>query len=135
MSTKDRTLARYYVECDHAGITYADAETLRRAAMTLHRWSEHECNGVIERCEDEGRTDHRGRPMLKGRVYAVSNINGPGPLRYTLTADRETPAVKRIEAIVAKLYGARLEIQGDPRGWPVHIQLADGRTISPPLRY
>lgn len=114
------------------GMDYRDAESLRRDAQRLHTWSEHECNGVIERVEDDGQTDHRGRPMTKGATYAVYNINGPGPLRYARTPDRETGALNRIKAIAATL-GAEVEYQGDPRGWPITLKL-DGRELSPPVR-
>lgn len=132
MTSYREECTRYHVQAANAGLSYADAEQLRRDAQRLHRISEHECNGYLERVEDDGRTDHRGRPMVKGAVYAVSNINGPGPLRYYRVADRETPARERIEIIGTKV-GA-IEFQGDPRGWPVHIKLQDGRTLSPPVR-
>lgn len=124
-------VTRYHADAARAGIEYADAETLRRAAMTLHRWSEHECNGVIQRVEGP-QNDHMGRPMKEGRTYAVYNINGPGPIRYAPCADREMPAMARAKAIAEK-YGATLEHQGDPRGWPLTLKL-NGLDICPPCR-
>jgi hypothetical protein len=126
-------LIQYHNQAAKIGLSYDAAERLRRDAQRLHRLSEAECNGTIERVEDEGRTDHRGRPMLVGKVYAVSGMNRPGPLHYYRTADREMPARDRIEAIAAQI-GATVEFQGDPRGWPVTLKLADGRTLSPPVR-
>lgn len=44
---------------ENVGISYRDAETLRRISMTLHRWSELECgsdNGCIERDEESNKT-------------------------------------------------------------------------------
>jgi len=125
--------ARYHAQAAQIGINYGDAEQLRRDAQRLHTWSEHECNGVIERVEDDGRTDHRGRPMVKGATYAVYNINGPGPLRYARTPDRETGCVNRIKAI-AETLGAEFEHQGDPRGWPVTLKFPYGAELCPPVR-
>lgn len=125
-------LQRYHRDAALSGVDYQDAETLRRAAMTLHRWSEHECNGVIQRAEF-GMFDHKGRPMPAGKCYTAYNIDGPGPVRYAPTADRETPAIKRAEAIAAK-YGATLEYQGDPRGWPLTLKMKEGRHLCPPCR-
>lgn len=127
-----RNMIEYHQAAERAGLSYQEAETLRRSAMVLHRWSEHECNGVICRAE-AGMKDHRGRPMIEGRAYSVTNIDGPGPLRYWLTSDRETPAIKRAAAI-AQQHGMSLEVQGDPRGWPLSLKTSDGRTISPPVR-
>lgn len=133
--TIERAIASYHDAASAAGLTYEDAEQLRRDAQRLHRIAEHECNGTLERIEEEGRTDHRGRPLQPGRVYQVAGMNRPGPLHYHLTADRETPARARIEAIAAKI-GARVEYQGDPRGWPVSLHLAgdDRLTLDPPVR-
>ena len=125
---------RYHTDASNAGLGYDDAESLRRDTQRLHTIAEHECNGYLYRCE-EPMQDHRGRDMVLNAVYQVSNINGPGPLHYYRTADRETGCRVRIEAIVAKLPGAILEFNGDPRGWPVLIQLPSGRTLCPPCRY
>jgi hypothetical protein len=125
-------VARYFTQASALGLSYTDADNLRRDAQRLHTWSEHECNGVVERVEDDGRTDHRGRPMVKGATYSVYNINGPGPLHYSRTPDRETGCLNRIRAIAAE-YGAEFEYQGDPRGWPVTLKLK-GAELSPPVR-
>lgn len=124
---KREIMARYYADTARAGITYQDAETLRRAAMVAHRCAEHECNGTLYRAEEGD------APKLSpGKVYAVSNINGPGELRYSRTADRETPARERAETVAAR-YGLICEWQGDPRGWPLTLKTKDGRDISPPV--
>jgi hypothetical protein len=34
------------------GFTPTESQALRRISMTLHRWAEHECNGIIERDEN-----------------------------------------------------------------------------------
>ncbi len=125
-----RELIRYYTEAEAAGLSYEQANGLRRDAQRLHTISEHECNGVLYRAEQDG---YEGARLLeKDCVYWVSNINGPGPLRYTKTADRETPARKRIEDIAASI-NATVDFQGDPRGWPVQLKLKSGATLSPPV--
>lgn len=126
-------LARYYSAAMAAGLSYAHADSLRRDAQRLHTISEQECNGTLYRVEEDGAVDHRGRPMPVDTVWQVTNINGPGPLHYYRTADRETGCRKRIDALAAQI-GAKPEYQGDPRGWPLTLRLPDGRTISPPVR-
>ncbi len=128
----NKAVIRYHVEAERLGVSYAEAETLRRAAMTLHRWGEHECNGVIQRVEGP-QNDHRGRPMIEGACYTAYNIDGPGPIRYARTADRETPALARARRI-ADAHGLTIEYQGDPRGWPLTLKNAEGATLCPPCR-
>jgi hypothetical protein len=91
-----------------AGIEVSDAYALRRIAMTLHRWSELECGvdgGGIERDETTGKVcwyDSRTRQRW------------PYP-------DRETPALKRLAAIMARYPMLGYYIQGDPRGASLYI--------------
>lgn len=129
-------LTRYYSAALNAGLSYESADAIRRDAQRLHTWSERECNGDLQRMEEDGTfLSLRGkeRPLKAGKVYAAWNINGPGPIQYTATSDRETPAIARIAKAAASI-GATVELQGDPRGWPVSIKLADGRELSPPIR-
>ena len=127
-------LTRYFSESMAAGLPYAVADNIRRDARRLHTWFEHECNGTVTRAE-AGDVDHRGRPMKAGAKYAVCNIDGPGPLHYYRTRDRETGANNRIIAAVAQyLPHAELDFCGDPRGLPVRIKLVDGSTLCPPVR-
>jgi len=91
-----------------AGIRYADAWSLRRIAMTLHRWHELECgldNGCIERDETTGKT------------YWLNSMTMS---RYP-TPDRETGAKKRLAKIIARYPGLAAYIQGDPRGAALYI--------------
>ncbi len=126
-------ITHYHINADRCGVPYEAAETLRRAALTLHGISEQECNGTLYRCE-EPMNDHRGRPLKLDAVYQVTNINGPGPLHYYRTADRDTGARNRVNHL-AVLLNATVEYQGDPRGWPFTLTMSDGRTLSvPPIR-
>jgi hypothetical protein len=73
------------------GFTFAEIHQLRRIEMTLTRWSEHECNGEIERNETTGKPE---------RVSAAW-IAGVSPKRFAYPiADREAGALKRLAAIV-----------------------------------
>ena len=94
--------------CNQYGLNFEEIRSLQRDAKRLHRWAEAECNGEIQRDE------------VTGKPFRYYGQDGPGPIRKYPTADRETPAIKRIEAI-AKAHGLRVELQGDPRGWPVSL--------------
>lgn len=94
--------------CLGLGLSQAEHDTLRRASMTLHRWSEMECNHDVERDDITGKVTVR---------YCRNDGNITKPQRV---ADRETPALKRCEAI-AKVHGLVFFHQSDPRGAAVYI--------------
>ena len=120
------------------GFTREEAEALRRIALTLHRWHERECgdeHGCIERDESTGQTFWLH--AMTGRRWRIP--------------DRETGAVKRLNAIIAAR-NARIRvahaigdvlgpatsnlsyyIQGDPRGAPLYLlrpgDVADGQDV------
>lgn len=83
----------------------AEARALRRAAITLHRWYEHECNGVIQRDEITGKP-----------AWYCANTGR----RITSAADREKGAEKTIARICARL-GLHYYLQGDPRGGMLYV--------------
>lgn len=90
------------------GFTRAEAETLRRISMTLHRWHELECGdeyGCIERDETNG------RPLYH---HAMSGRRWPVP-------DRERGALKRLDAIMKRHPELRPYVQGDPRGCALYV--------------
>lgn len=128
------TLHRYTAAAMAAGLTYDETEQLRRDAMRVSRWDEHECNGTIQWAE-EGQTDHRGRALKAGKPYTVTGQSSPyaPPCGYWLqTADRWTPAHERVKALAQKI-GATLEYNADPRGWPYVLRMADGSSFAPPV--
>ena len=91
-----------------AGITHDDALALRRIAMTLHRWHELECgtdSGAVERDEETGRTYWRS--AMTGKRWR--------------TPDRETGALKRLAAVMARYPELSAYVQGDPRGAALYI--------------
>lgn len=126
-------LARYHTQSSNLGLTFNDANALRRDAERLATLSTHDANGTLERCEEAGRVDHKGRPMIVGAVYHAVNHDGPGPIHYYRTRDMETPARARVEAIAAT-YGATVEWQGDPRGLPFALVFPNGAHLAPPCR-
>lgn len=93
------------------GVSLDDALALRRIEMTLHRWSERECNGEVERDDETNKT------------YAISAsyINGTGKYQRWPTSDRKTGALKRLEAIIAHYPALVAYHQGDPRGCALWI--------------
>lgn len=91
-----------------AGIEVSDAYALRRIAMTLRRWYELECgsdSGAIERDETTGKVSW---------YDSQSGRRSPYP-------DRETPALKRLAAIMARYPTLGYYIQGDCRGASLYI--------------
>lgn len=86
------------------GVAASDAIALRRLARRLHSWYERECSGTVERDPD-------------GRVWGVNPDTGA---RWR-TQDRETGAVRRVNAIMAKYPDLVAYHQTDPRGAPLYI--------------
>lgn len=86
-----------------AGISYPDAVTLRRIAMTLDRWHELECGsetGCVERDETTGKT------------YWLNAMTG----KRWPTPDRETGALKRLKVIMARYPRRRFTWHTHPQG-------------------
>lgn len=117
----NRDSIRVISNLERAGISFDDAMTLRRCAMTLHRWFELECGDSnnygswsIER-DDNG----DGPPFMVRHHYR----HGAGKDSTTRTRipDREAGARKRIGKIMAKYPDLVAYVQGDPRGAPLHI--------------
>jgi hypothetical protein len=90
------------------GISLDDAKALQRIERQLHRWHELECGieaGGIERDE------------VTGKVTWYSSATG----NRSPYADRETPALKRLAAIMARYPKLQSYVQGDPRGGALYI--------------
>ena len=89
------------------GVTYQDAQALRRISRTLHRWHEMECGcdrGAIERDEETG----------------IPYFWTAGGTRYRMR-DMETGALKRLATIMARYPHLKAYVQGDPRGCALYI--------------
>ncbi len=89
------------------GIEHEDCETLRRIAMTLHRWHELECNGEVQRDEDTGKVVYVRWGYDYQHAFPV--------------ADRETGALKRLDKLMARYPTLSAYVQGDPRGAALYI--------------
>lgn len=99
-------------------LSFDDANALRRAQLTLHRWGEQECgdgNDYVSWAIE--RDDTTGKPFM---VY--HRFTKPHPERVSI-ADREAGALKRI-AEVCKRNGLHYFYQTDPRGCALYVSNA-----------
>ena len=109
---------QYYMirALESEGVTYQDAQALRRISMTLHRWHEMECGtdrGAIERDEETGLTYWYN---ANARYLSAND-----PRAYTRIPDREKGALKRLAAIMARYPHLTHYVQRDPRGCALYI--------------
>ncbi len=102
-------MAALAIRLERLGLSVSDADALRRIEMALSRWSERECNGEVERDEKTG------------KAYGVYGQNGPGPITRYRIADKETGALKRVNAIMSKYPTLWFYHQGDPRGCALYV--------------
>lgn len=95
-------------------VTLEQANELRRAERTLHRWSEQECGDSNDYCSWAIERDEvTGKPFRC--VYPHQGKNRREPI-----ADREAGALRRVAA-VCKAVGAHFYHQGDPRGCALYV--------------
>lgn len=90
------------------GFSQAEAETLRRISMTLHRWAERECNGEVEVDDD-------------GKAFGVSSW---GTNRWPIP-NREAGALRRLAKMMQLHAGWDFYHQGDPRGASLYLYRHD----------
>lgn len=110
--SKTERLADLYNRLHAAGFSYEEAATLRRIEMTLSRWSEHECNGNIQRDGEDG----DGKP----RWYSVNDMTGT-VYRGAIIPDRERGALRRLAAIMGGHPEYLAYHQTDPRGCALYV--------------
>lgn len=95
------------------GFSQAEAETLRRISMTLHRWAERECNGEVEVDDD-------------GKAYGVSQGYAPSwKVRRWSIPNREAGALRRLAKMMQAHPGWDFYHQGDPRGASLYLYRHD----------
>lgn len=112
----NRQTVEMFQRLEALGISSADAASLRRIAMTLHRWSELECGD--ERGNAIERDDETGKPFM-------TYDRGQGPRGRYPVPDREKGAIKRLVQLMSKYPNLHEYIQGDPRGAPLYILTAE----------
>ncbi len=103
--TKSEQLANLIARLTALGFSLPEIQRLRRIQSTLHRWSEAECNGEIQRDEDNG-----NKPR---RMY------DSGFMQYI--PDREAGALKRLCFIMADHPDLWAYHQTDPRGCALYV--------------
>lgn len=109
----------------NAGISFEDAQSLRRISMTLHRWHELECgdgNNYASWCISRGKkTGQVFEYNDDGKPYLEHHAHTSNKPTYTLMADREQGALKRLAKIMANYPKLSAYIQTDPRGAALYI--------------
>lgn len=100
------TYSRLLDFCEQYGLTRSDLDALLLAEKRLSTWSEHECNGVIQRDEETG------------IPYYYSCVSGK---RLSKARDMEGGALNRIAAICARSKGLTYYHQTDPRGCSLYL--------------
>lgn len=102
---------------ERLGIGYDDAMILRRAEMTLSRWSELECGDSDNyKSWSVERDEMTNKPYMVIRPYTSNKAS-----RYPI-ADRETGALKRVEQLLTEKYPSLTYYhQGDPRGCSLYV--------------
>ena len=96
-------------------VTFDDAQTLRRAALILHRWNELECGDSNDYASWAIERDEATEVP-----YMVRHPHDSNKIHKTRLPDREKGALKRVAAICKRL-GLHFYHQTDPRGWPLYI--------------
>ncbi len=113
------TTQNNFAQIAYLGVGSDDFKTLRRISMTLKRWFEHECNGVIQRDGDAG----DGLPYWYSSQTCRKLYRAP---------DRERGALRRLEKIMARYPELTHYVQGDPRGCSLYLiqrEKAEGRDL------
>lgn len=106
----ERLLTEHAAHDPDSGTIIADAESLRRISITLHRWHELECNGEVECDEDTGKA--YGVPLYGLRHGGAKRFQVP---------NREAGARKRLARILKNYPALTAYVQTDPRGCALYI--------------
>ena len=93
--------------------SWDDANTLRRAQITLSRWSEQVCGGGNDYFSWSIERDEHGLPYR-----CVYHRNGE--MRRSLIADKEAAALRRV-ARICKALGCHFHHQTNPRWCALYV--------------
>ena len=112
--TKNAELAAILTNRTGVNVPLADAETLRRAELTLHRWAELECGD-----SDNYKSWAIERDEKTDKPYMVTYPHD-GEVRRRAIPDRERGALRRVAQLCADL-GLYYFHQTDPRGCALYV--------------
>lgn len=108
---KNRELANRITNRTGITCTIEQADTLRRAELTLQRWAERECG--------DGSNWHIERDEASGVPFL--HYHGDGPSRKPQrTPDLESGAIRRVNRLCSEL-GLHYFHQADPRGCMLYV--------------
>lgn len=111
---KNRQLAGQLSRRFNRTVSLAQADTLRLAELTLHRWSELECGDGNDRASWAIERDE-----TTGKPYLVTYPHN-GPSRRSAIPDREKGALRRVSDLCSEL-GLYSYHQTDPRGCALYV--------------
>ena len=95
--------------------SYEQAHCLRRAELTLHRWSERECGDSNDYASFSVERDE-----ATNKPYLCTYRHDSDKVRRHAIPDLEAGALKRVKAISAEL-GVNFFHQTDPRGCALYV--------------
>jgi len=129
---KIRTAA-LFARLANLGLSVSEADTLRLAEKTLHRWHELECGDSNEYASwGIERDETTGKPYMVRHAYP-SRYSPKGLTSRYRIADRETGALKRVNAVIGAHPGLWYYQQGDPRGCAIYVgtmsDIPDGASL------
>jgi hypothetical protein len=107
--------ARFFARLADLGLSYSEADTLRLAEKTLHRWAELECGDGNEHASWSIERDE-----TTGKPYLVTHPHNGASRRHRI-ADREAGALRRIAAVLADHGTLWSYHQTDPRGCALYV--------------
>lgn len=113
-----RTIPEAVHNLQRAGIAYDDAVTLRKIAMTLHRWHELECGTDAGHVERDESTD---KPVFCYPAPIEHGARREWVVRRHPIADREAGALRRLKRVMARYPALQAYVQTDPRGAALFI--------------
>lgn len=108
-----------YILMQHLGargisLGFDEANTLRRAQMTLQRWAEGECGTGNDHCSWVIERDEQ-----TNIPYMVAYPYNSKPRKHRI-ADREAGALRRVKTI-CQAHGLHFYHQTDPRGCALYV--------------
>jgi uncharacterized protein RhaS with RHS repeats len=118
MSARNDTLAlQATIARRGVSLSFEDANTLRRAQITLHGWNEQECGDSNDYASWSIERDE-----APGKPYRVTYSHSENKSRRYAVPDRETGALRRVRDICQR-NGLHYWHQTDPRGCALYVDV------------